>query len=161
MMSWAILTLTCFLSRKRPSRPKPFFQSCVLCVGSTGTGKSFTISTMTGLPVASNAGADSVTKRCALYRPMTKLKDQTPNQLSWWERVPATAKWLDPFTGYRWVLMGGQCDQIASMVSVTRSLVWSVRWQIYFFIKWLFTTISISTKAHNKLPKYFQNCAKY
>jgi hypothetical protein len=38
---------------------------------------------MTGLSVASNAGADSVTKRCALYRPMTKLKDETPTQLSW------------------------------------------------------------------------------
>jgi hypothetical protein len=38
---------------------------------------------MTGLQVQSNAGADSVTKRCALYRPMTKLKDETPQHLSW------------------------------------------------------------------------------
>lgn len=42
--------------------------SCVLCVGSTGSGKSATVAKFTRLPIKSNAGVNRVTTRCAMYR---------------------------------------------------------------------------------------------
>ncbi len=41
---------------------------CILCVGSTGTGKSSTISKVTRLPIASNSGTNRVTSKCAMYK---------------------------------------------------------------------------------------------
>ena len=42
--------------------------SCIICIGSTGSGKSSTISKYTQLPIASNAGANRVTKKCKNFR---------------------------------------------------------------------------------------------
>ena len=42
--------------------------TCVLCVGSTGSGKSATIAKYTSLPILSNAGAKRVTEKCSIYR---------------------------------------------------------------------------------------------
>ena len=42
--------------------------TCVLCVGSTGSGKSATIAKYTSLPIQSNAGAKRVTEKCSIYR---------------------------------------------------------------------------------------------
>ena len=41
---------------------------CVICVGSTGSGKSATIANYTRLPIESNAGARRVTEKCSIYR---------------------------------------------------------------------------------------------
>ena len=41
--------------------------SCIVCVGSTGTGKSSTICRMTGDHVRTGAGAQPVTDQCQLY----------------------------------------------------------------------------------------------
>lgn len=41
--------------------------SCVICIGSTGAGKSATISKCTRRPVSSGNGKDRVTIRCAKY----------------------------------------------------------------------------------------------
>lgn len=47
--------------------------SCIICVGSTGTGKSATISKFTRLPIQSNAGVSRVTTKCCMYhRPNDK-----------------------------------------------------------------------------------------
>ena len=40
---------------------------CIICVGSTGAGKSATISKCTRRPVSSGSGRDRVTVRCAKY----------------------------------------------------------------------------------------------
>lgn len=40
---------------------------CVICIGSTGAGKSATISKCTRRPVSSGNGRDRVTVRCAKY----------------------------------------------------------------------------------------------
>ena len=42
-------------------------KSCVICVGTTGAGKSATISKFTGLRAPSSAGVERQTKECALY----------------------------------------------------------------------------------------------
>lgn len=41
--------------------------SCIICVGSTGTGKSATISKFTRLPIQSNSGVSRVTQKCCMY----------------------------------------------------------------------------------------------
>jgi hypothetical protein len=41
--------------------------NCVICIGSTGAGKSATISRCTRRPVSSGNGRDRVTVRCAKY----------------------------------------------------------------------------------------------
>ena len=47
---------------------KTTLPSCILCVGSTGSGKSATISKYTALPIQSNAGTRRVTEKCSIYR---------------------------------------------------------------------------------------------
>jgi len=42
-------------------------QSCILCVGSTGTGKSSTIARFTGCSVRSGAGTEPVTEHCQAW----------------------------------------------------------------------------------------------
>ena len=49
---------------KKFRKPK---KSCVICVGSTGTGKSTLIKIMTGADVETSSRADSVTKRSTVY----------------------------------------------------------------------------------------------
>ena len=49
--------------------------SCVICVGSTGAGKSATISKCTKRPVSSGNGRDRVTVRCAKYDLRTDAKE--------------------------------------------------------------------------------------
>ena len=49
---------------KKSRKPK---KSCVICVGSTGTGKSTLIKIMTGADVETSARADSVTKTSTVY----------------------------------------------------------------------------------------------
>jgi len=51
------------VSDKRQSE----LRSCIVCVGSTGTGKSSTISRVTGADVRTGAGAEPVTDQCQLY----------------------------------------------------------------------------------------------
>ena len=42
--------------------------ACIICVGSTGSGKSATISKYTRLPIQSNAGMARVTTKCSMYK---------------------------------------------------------------------------------------------
>ena len=42
--------------------------SCVLVVGSTGSGKSSTISKCTGIPVKTGDGHKGVTRTCQVYK---------------------------------------------------------------------------------------------
>ena len=49
--------------------------SCVICIGSTGAGKSATISKCTKRPVSSGNGRDRVTVRCAKYDVRTDAKE--------------------------------------------------------------------------------------
>ena len=49
---------------RKPRKPK---KSCVICVGSTGTGKSTLIKIMTGADVETSSRADSVTKTSTVY----------------------------------------------------------------------------------------------
>ena len=49
---------------KKSRKPK---KSCVICVGSTGTGKSTLVKIMTGADVETSARADSVTKTSTVY----------------------------------------------------------------------------------------------
>ena len=41
--------------------------SCIICIGSTGCGKSATISKYTKLPISSNAGTNRVAQKCSMY----------------------------------------------------------------------------------------------
>ena len=50
--------------------------SCVICIGSTGAGKSATISKCTKRPVSSGNGRDRVTVRCAKYDLRTDAKEE-------------------------------------------------------------------------------------
>ena len=50
--------------------------SCVICIGSTGAGKSATISKCTKRPVSSGSGRDRVTVRCAKYDLRTDAKEE-------------------------------------------------------------------------------------
>ena len=42
--------------------------TCIICVGSTGSGKSATIAKYTRLPIQSNAGMARVTTKCSMYK---------------------------------------------------------------------------------------------
>ena len=60
---------------KSPKELKPLLSKeedaapmCILCVGSTGSGKSATLSKITRLPIQSNSGAGRVTTKCSLYK---------------------------------------------------------------------------------------------
>jgi hypothetical protein len=44
-------------------------RSCVICVGSTGSGKSSTVSRFTKQRAPSSAGFERMTTECGLYRP--------------------------------------------------------------------------------------------
>ena len=50
--------------------------SCVICIGSTGAGKSATISKCTKRPVSSGNGRDRVTVRCAKYDLRTDAQEE-------------------------------------------------------------------------------------
>ena len=58
---------------------KELAKSCIICVGSTGTGKSTLIKMMTGQEVESNSGAESVTTTSAVYK--NKRQDGPRDQL--------------------------------------------------------------------------------
>ena len=53
---------------------------CVICVGSTGSGKSATIAKYTSLPIRSNAGSSRVTTKCTMYK-------RPQDQLAWIDTV--------------------------------------------------------------------------
>jgi len=55
-------------------------RACIICVGSTGTGKSTLIKVMTGRDVESNPGADSVTTKSSVYK---KKKQFGPMNQLW------------------------------------------------------------------------------
>ena len=46
----------------------PLADSCIICVGSTGAGKSSTVSKYTGVVTRSGSGTERVTKHCHLIR---------------------------------------------------------------------------------------------
>ena len=62
---------------KKSGKPK---KSCVICVGSTGTGKSTLIKIMTGAEVETSSRADSVTKTSSVYTKKRGLQDKNPPQ---------------------------------------------------------------------------------
>ena len=69
-------------------------RSCVICVGSTGTGKSSTISKCTRRAASSGNGRDRITVRCEMYTiredeqdPEERLKWKDVNQLLWVDTV--------------------------------------------------------------------------
>ena len=43
-------------------------ESCVICVGSTGAGKSSTVTKFTGVVTRAGSGTERVTKQCHLIR---------------------------------------------------------------------------------------------
>ena len=47
---------------------------CIICVGSTGAGKSSTITKLTGQHVPSGNSAHRITQRCNIYRPKVELE---------------------------------------------------------------------------------------
>ena len=66
---------------------KPFIarqkvQSCIICVGSTGTGKSSTISKCTRRAVSSGNGRDRITVRCEMYT-VREGEQDTDERLKW------------------------------------------------------------------------------
>ena len=60
-------------SLKNEEETETSLPSCIICVGSTGAGKSATISKYTRLPIQSNKGVSRVTTKCCMYhRPNDK-----------------------------------------------------------------------------------------
>ena len=49
---------------------------CIICVGSTGTGKSSTVGKYTGVQTRAGSGTERVTKNCEIHRSLTD--DQEP-----------------------------------------------------------------------------------
>ena len=67
---------------KKPRKPK---KSCVICVGSTGTGKSTLIKIMTGANVETSSRADSVTKTSTVYTSKKRgFLSQDTKPLQYW-----------------------------------------------------------------------------
>lgn len=64
----------------------------MICVGSTGAGKSSTISKCTRRPVSSGSGKDRVTVRCDSY--VARTEDQTANELVKYDKVNKLV-WVD------------------------------------------------------------------
>lgn len=65
-------------SAQRPTTPIPpsgADNCCILCVGSTGTGKSSTIARLTEQRVKASDSLRRVTQRCKLYRPVFHSKN--------------------------------------------------------------------------------------
>ena len=56
------------MGKENENKNENVIPDCVLCVGSTGSGKSATISKYTLLPIQSNAGTRRVTEKCSIYR---------------------------------------------------------------------------------------------
>jgi len=82
MSGWEVSERSPFLSvgSSQAHRLRSFPRACVICVGSTGAGKSSTISLATGNAVALSDSSGSVTKHCQLYENLLE---------------PGTAAWLD------------------------------------------------------------------
>ena len=66
---------------KRSGKPK---KSCVICVGSTGTGKSTLIKIMTGADVETSSRADSVTKTSTVYSKKKGFLSKDKKPLQYW-----------------------------------------------------------------------------
>ena len=66
--------------------------SCIICVGSTGTGKSSTISKCTRRAVSSGNGRDRITVRCEMYT--SREDEQEPDERSKWKQVNQVI-WVD------------------------------------------------------------------
>ena len=52
----------------KENAPSKEIPTCIICVGSTGSGKSATISKYTRLPIQSNSGMARVTTKCNMYK---------------------------------------------------------------------------------------------
>ena len=52
----------------KENAPSKEIPTCIICVGSTGSGKSATISKYTRLPIQSNSGMARVTTKCSMYK---------------------------------------------------------------------------------------------
>ena len=52
----------------KENAPNKEIPTCIICVGSTGSGKSATISKYTRLPIQSNSGMARVTTKCSMYK---------------------------------------------------------------------------------------------
>ena len=79
-------------TKKTVAAPK--VRSCVICVGSTGTGKSSTISKCTRRSASSGNGRDRITVRCEMYTiredeqdPEERIRWKDVNQLIWVDTV--------------------------------------------------------------------------
>ena len=63
-----------------PSRPADIqpdqSNCCIICVGSTGTGKSSTVGKYTGVQTRAGSGTERVTMHCEIHRSLTN--DQEP-----------------------------------------------------------------------------------
>ena len=66
---------------KKSEKPK---KSCVICVGSTGTGKSTLIKIMTGADVETSSRADSVTKTSSVYSKKRGFLSQDKKPPQYW-----------------------------------------------------------------------------
>ena len=82
------------LTPRKASITRPKVKSCIICVGSTGTGKSSTISKCTRRAASSGNGRDRITVRCEMYTiredeqdPDERLKWRDVNQLIWVDTV--------------------------------------------------------------------------
>ena len=69
------------VKKVKKSKPK---KSCVICVGSTGTGKSTLIKIMTGANVETSSRADSVTKTSSVYSKRKGFLSQDKKPLQYW-----------------------------------------------------------------------------
>ena len=69
------------VKKVKKSKPK---KSCVICVGSTGTGKSTLIKIMTGANVETSSRADSVTKTSSVYSKKKGFLSQDKKPLQYW-----------------------------------------------------------------------------
>ena len=63
-------------SPKSATSPQDNSRCCIICVGSTGTGKSSTVSKYTGVKTKAGSGTERVTKNCEIHRSLTD--DQEP-----------------------------------------------------------------------------------
>ena len=78
--------------------------TCVVCVGSTGSGKSSTISIMTGHQLATSDSVSSVTTECELY---TNLMDG--GAASWLDTVGWEDRKKDDMESFRNPLRVSNC----------------------------------------------------
>ncbi|XP_023333830.1 uncharacterized protein LOC111705491 isoform X2 [Eurytemora carolleeae] len=95
--------------------------SCIICVGSTGSGKSSTIAIFTGNQVATSDSTISVTKHCQLY---PNLLDQGAS--AWLDTVGWEDKQKDDTETFREILLYIHENNIASVLAV----IWCVTPQV-------------------------------